>query len=123
MYRPRIGNVLLGAGYVAQRKVRKQLAPLGRLVSGGEVVKSATGRKMSDLAQEIRHLGRRFERTEEAQTVARQLEKTADYIRFRSAGGMGHDLLKVMRKKSVLLTAGGVAGGYVAYRLLTNHRH
>lgn len=87
------------------------------------IEKSADGFKgeaadlIESLADQIKDLGRQFERSEEAAGVARRLEKTADYIRYRPAAEVAGDTWAVVKRYRLLWITGGLLGGIIIARL------
>lgn len=112
------------ARYVLEGEARHRMAPI-RLRWGGRTatVQSVTGRQIDRLAEQIRWLGRRLERPEEAHLLARRLEETADYIRFRPAAKMFSDAGGLMRRYPSIPIALGVLGLFVGYRMLCRRRY
>lgn len=111
------------ARYVIEGEARHRLTPI-RIRWGGRTaqVQSATGKQIDRLAEQIRWLGSRLERPEETHLLARRLEETADYIRFRPASRMFSDAGGFMRRHPSIPIALGLLGFLVGYRMLSNRR-
>jgi hypothetical protein len=82
--------------------------------------KEDTAERIESLADQIRKLGRQFDRRDEAHVVARRLERTADYLRFRPSGEVASDALGALKQSQALWVVGGALGAYVLYRLLAS---
>jgi len=80
--------------------------------------KDETAEHIENLAEQVRTLGRKLDRRDEAHRVARRLERTADYLRFRPSAEVGADVWRVMKRSRALWIAGGLMGAYVAYRFM-----
>lgn len=86
-----------------------------------ENVRTEVSRRIESLAEQIHNLGQRLENPEEAQRIARELERTADYLRYRRAGDMFADSVDVVRRHRVTLLA-GIAAGTLAVALVVRRR-
>lgn len=112
-----------GARRIVEGEARERLKPVrDRLADSAERVQSSTGRKIDRLAGQIWKLGHRLDRPGEARLIARRLEETADYLRFRPAGHLVHDAASALRRRPLLPVAGALVAGLVAFSLLWNHR-
>lgn len=112
-----------GVGHILSAEAREKLGPLReQLLDGTAQVQSKAGRRIMQLADSIRDLGTRLERENEARAVARKLEETADYLRFRSADGIARDAAQVIRRNHVIPIAVGLLGAVVAYKLVASRR-
>ena len=112
------------ARYVLEGEARHRFGPVRNRWSGRtEKFQSVTGRQIDRLAEQIRWLGGRLERPEEAHLLARRLEETADYIRFRPASKMVSDAGGLMRRHPYVPVALGALGFFIGYRMLSNRRH
>jgi hypothetical protein len=107
------------AGVVAHGAVAQEKRSLrDRLEPSADQFKSAAATKVEDVAAQIRQLGNEFDRGEEAHAIARRLERTADYLRYRPAFEVAADVREAVERSHLLWIAGGVLAGYVGYRLL-----
>lgn len=93
------------------RQVRKYRKELEDSTAG---VKSRTGWRIMDLAERLRGLSLELDDPRRANRVARKLEETADYVRFRPTPRMAHDAIHSLNRKPVYLTAGTVAAAALA---------
>jgi hypothetical protein len=60
--------------------------------------KEETAERVENLAEQVRHLGRQLDRRDEAHVVARRLERTADYLRYRPSAEVAADAWQVVRR-------------------------
>ncbi len=119
-----IHGTVRGVGHILGGEARERLGPLREQLLGGTAqVQSKAGRKIIQLADRIRDLGTRLDREHEAQSVARKLEETADYLRFRSTGGIARDAAQAIRRNPVVPVAIGLAGVVLAYKLVASRRN
>jgi hypothetical protein len=79
--------------------------------------KSEASDRIESLAAQIRSLGQQFEADEEAASLARNLERTADYLRYRPTAEVAADAWEVTRKYRLLWWAGGLLAGVIIYRM------
>jgi hypothetical protein len=84
--------------------------------------KAQVAEQIESLAGQVRTLGGQFDRVAEAHVVARRLERTADYLRFRPAGDLAADSWRVLTHPRTLWIAGTLFGAVVAYRLFRSNR-
>ncbi len=118
-----LGGAARGAGHILGGEARQRLAPLkDKLRDGSAEIQSKAGRQIIRLAEKIRHIGARLEREHEAQAVARKLEETADYVRFRPAEGIARDAAQAIRRNHLIPIAVGLLGAVVAYKLVASRR-
>ena len=89
-----------------------------RLEPPADQFKVAAAEKVEAVAAQIRQLGSDMDRWQEAHVIARRLERTADYLRYRPAFDAAADVRSALERNNVLWVAGGVLAGYVAYRLI-----
>lgn len=85
--------------------------------------KEETAERVENLAEHVRHLGRRLDRRGQAHNVARRLERTADYLRYRPSSDVAGDAWRAVRDSRTLRVTGGVLGAWVVYRLIQNRRN
>jgi len=110
-----------GVGHILSGEAREKLGPLReQLLNGTAHVQSKAGRRIMQLADSIRDLGSRLERDHEARAVARRLEETADYLRFRSADGIARDAAQAIRSTHVIPIAVALVGAAIAYKLVAS---
>lgn len=95
----------------------------GRFDESTQKFKGAAAGKIESLAEQIRELGDQFEHGGEANAIARRLEKTADYIRYRPTSDVAADAWDITKRYHLLWWAGGLLAGVVAIRLATRARH
>ena len=99
--------------------VGSRLAPVGgALSSKGTMAVTAAAAGVNSLAGAVR----RMSSPARARAVARSLEKTADYLRYRPADRMARDAWRAVNRKPVWITAGSALGGWLVYRWLTRSR-
>lgn len=82
-----------------------------------ENFKGEAANMIESVADQIKDLGRQFDRGAEAAGVARRLEKTADYIRYRPTAEVAGDTWEVVKKYRLLWITGGLLGGIIIARL------
>jgi len=120
-----------GAGYfkkvgeaAARGIVREKTGRIrDQLEDGTQAFKQEAAERVERVADQIRGLGQQFDRRDEAHLVARRLEKTADYLRYRSSGDIAADAWATTRQYRLLWLAGGLLAGVVAFRLVQTHRN
>ena len=104
----RAGRVLMGIG--------SRVAPVaGPVAAASAAVATAAGNGVDVMAQRVRgasNPGR-------TRAVARRLEKSADYLRYRAGGDIARDAWKLVNRKPVWIAASSVLGGWIAYRWLS----
>lgn len=111
-------------------KTKEKLGNAGRSYAKGVVSEKMSGIDKStenfkgeaasmieSVADQIKDLGRQFDRGAEAAGVARRLEKTADYIRYRPTAEVAGDTWEVVKKYRLLWITGGLLGGIIIARL------
>ncbi|HLV02942.1 MAG TPA: hypothetical protein VKZ59_16860 [Acidobacteriota bacterium] len=112
-----------GAGHIAEGEMRRRLGPArARLTARTEALQSRASRRIDHLASRIRRLGHRIERAEEAHVLARRLEETADYLRYRPSGLVARDAISVAKEKRIFLLAGVALGAFLTYKLIKRKR-
>lgn len=82
-----------------------------------ENFKGEAASMIESVADQIKDLGLQFDRGAEAAGVARRLEKTADYIRYRPTAEVAGDTWEVVKKYRLLWITGGLLGGIIIARL------
>jgi hypothetical protein len=85
-----------------------------------EGFKLEAAEKIEALAEQIRDLGQRLETDQEAGKIARHLEKTADYVRFRKTTDIGTDAVSAIRESRAFWIAAGLLVGILIYRSTRN---
>lgn len=83
--------------------------------------KEDTAERIESLADQVRKLGRQLDRRDEAHVVARRLERTADYLRYRPSSEVASDAWGAIKQSQVLWIAGGALGAFILYRLLASN--
>lgn len=78
-------------------------------------VKAEVGNRIEALAEEIRMLGKKLDNPEEAQRIARELERTADYLRYRRTTDMFSDSLATLRRHRTALLTGAAVGALTIF--------
>lgn len=94
----------------------------GRVETSTSGFKAEASDRLEVLAGQIRQLGEKFESLEEAASIARRLEKTADYLRYRPSVDVASDAWEAARRARLLWIVGGMAAGFLIYRLLKKDR-
>jgi hypothetical protein len=87
-----------------------------------EQFKAQASEKIVGLASQIRQLGSRLERSDEAHHVARRLEQTADYLRYRPAPDVAGDAWDAVKRSPTIWIGGGLVAGFVVYSLVRRVR-
>ncbi|MEJ2079132.1 MAG: hypothetical protein P8020_06475 [Acidobacteriota bacterium] len=85
-------------------------------------LKSETGRRIESLAAQIRSLGKDLESPFEAGRLARELQRTADYVRYRRSSDIAADTWRFVKTNRSVWVAGGIAAGLLGYLLTRKHR-
>jgi hypothetical protein len=88
-----------------------------------EQFKVQASEQIVGLASQIRQLGSRLERSDEAHRVARRLEQTADYLRYRPAPDVAGDAWDAVKRSPTIWIGGGLLTGFVVYRLIRRGRN
>jgi hypothetical protein len=103
----------------ASGAVRAQTVPIrDRIEPPVDEFKEDSAERIENLADQVRALGRKLDRRDEAQVVARRLEKTADYLRYRPSGEVVSDAWDAVTRSRVLWVAGGAVAALFSLRLL-----
>lgn len=87
-----------------------------------EQFKVQASEQIVGLASQIRQLGSRLERSDEAHQVARRLEQTADYLRYRPAPHVAGDAWDVIRRSPTIWVGGGLMAGLMVYFVVRGRR-
>lgn len=93
-----------------------------RVDESTEGFKVEAAEKIEELAEQLRNLGHRFESDNEAGKIARQLERTADYVRFRKTTDIGEDTVAMIKESRAFWIAAGLLVGMVIYRAVKTAR-
>jgi len=98
---------------------REQAARLrDRVEPPADELKIETARLIENAAQQVRELGHQLDRDNEAHTIARRLERSADYLRYRPSAAVATDAWDTVTQPRVLWVAGGVLAALATYRML-----
>lgn len=89
-----------------------------RVEAPAELFKHEAAERIEGLAEQVRSLGRQLDRPDEAHSVARRLERTADYLRFRPPREVADDAWQGLKRSRALIITGGLLGAWIAYRLV-----
>lgn len=108
----KVGRVVVKGVTQEQREKAKE-----RLEESTLAFRHEASDRIDSVAQQVRQLGAQFERNDDAHQIARRLEKTADYLRFRPATDVAGDALDLARKYRLLWLTGGLLAGVLIYRL------
>lgn len=87
-----------------------------------EQFKVQASEQIVGLASQIRQLGSRLERSDEAHHVARRLEQTADYLRYRPAPEVAGDAWDVIKRSPTIWVGGGLMAGLMVYFVVRGRR-
>jgi hypothetical protein len=96
-----------------------------RLGAGAENLTDYTADRVEALAGQVRELGNRHDRhdrRDEAQAIARRLERSADYLRFRPLGKVPGDAWAAAKQSRVLWATVAVTAGLLTYSAVRRHR-
>lgn len=96
-----------------------------RIEPPADHLKEETADKVERVAEQVRELGEQLGRQSEAHTIARRLERTADYLRYRPSADVASDAWQAVTRSRTVWIAGGVIGALAAYgiyRAASNHR-
>jgi hypothetical protein len=93
-----------------------------RLEESTTGLKSEAGRRIESLAAQIRKLGVDLESPFEAGRLARELERTADYLRYRRSIDMAGDAWDAIRHSPVAWAAGAAVGALLVYGVVRRTR-
>lgn len=96
-----------------------------RIEPPADQLKEETADKVERIAEQVRELGEQLGRQSEAHTIARRLERTADYLRYRPSADVASDAWQAVTRSRTVWIAGGVIGALAAYgiyRAASNHR-
>lgn len=108
----KVGRVVVKGVTQEQREKAKE-----RLEESTLAFRHEASDRIDSVAQQVRQLGAQFKRNDDAHQIARRLEKTADYLRFRPATDVAGDALDLARKYRLLWLTGGLLAGVLIYRL------
>jgi hypothetical protein len=81
-------------------------------------LKDEAADRVEGVAKKIRSLGDDHDRRDEADAIARRLERTADYLRFRPAAHVASDVRDTLTRPGVLWFAGGALATLTAFHLI-----
>ena len=90
-----------------------------RLDEATESFRREAAAKMEALAEQIRELGGRFDRHTEAHHLARRIERSSDYLRYRPTSQIAGDAWDTVRKSPVVWVGGGLLAGLLLYRAMS----
>jgi hypothetical protein len=108
---------------IARDLAREKAARFGRhLGVRTDRFKDEAAERVEGVAGQLRELGDRFDRRHEADALARRFERTADYLRYRPTAQVAEDAWRGLRESGALWVIGGLAAGFVVYRVVRNHR-
>ncbi len=107
------------AGGKALRGVARERA--GRVMDqvddSSEQFRTAASEKIEGLGRQIRELGQQLDHPEAGQRLARRVERSADYLRFRPSAEMAEDAWGALRSSPLVWLGAGVLVGFLAYRV------
>lgn len=86
-----------------------------RFEAGADNLTEHAADRVEALAERVRELGARHDRRDEAQTVARRLERTADYLRYRPVAKVPGDAWQAAKNSPTAWATAAVAAGLVTY--------
>lgn len=89
-----------------------------RIEPPADRLKDEAADRIEGVAEQIRALGVDLDRGDEAHAIARRLERTADYLRFRPAAHVASDVRNTLTRPGVLWFAGGALATLVAFSLI-----
>jgi len=117
-------NILEDTGRAVIRGVtREKIGRVGEHIESGTAgLKSESGRRIESLAAQIRRLGDELESSAEAGRIARELEKTADYLRYRRTSDIAEDAWHLVRTNRAFWVAGAFLGGVLVYSVVRRAR-
>ncbi len=117
-------SILKNTGRTVIRGVTKErISRVGEQIeTGTSGLKSESGRRIESLAAQIRRLGDELESSSEAGRIARELEKTADYLRYRRTSDIAEDAWNVVRNNRAFWVAGAFLGGALVYSVVRRVR-
>ncbi len=93
-----------------------------RLEAGAENLTEHAADRVEALADQVRQLGNRHDRRDEAQAIARRLERSADYLRFRPLGKVPGDAWEAAKQSRLLWATVAVTAGLLTYSAVRRHR-
>ena len=108
----RVGNTVVRG--VAREEVHNLRV---RARHGADGFKAEAAERVENLAGQIRDLGHRFDREHEAHAIARRVERSADYLRYRRTPDVAGDAWRLVRSSPAVWVAGGLLAGFVLYRV------
>ena len=88
-----------------------------RIEPPADRLKDEAADRVEAVAEQVRSLGNELDRRDEAHAIARRLERTADYLRFRPAAHVASDIRDTLTRPGVLWFAGGALAALVAFNL------
>jgi hypothetical protein len=107
------------AAAVARGTVRDTASRAEERIDGAtDSFRQEAAARMEALAEQIRELGGRFDRHTEAHHLARRIERSSDYLRYRPTSRIASDAWDTVRRSPVLWVGSGVLAGMLLYRSL-----
>lgn len=86
-----------------------------RVEDATRTAKEGTADRFESLAEQLRRSSGNAEGLEGRQRLARRLEKSADYLRYRPTAEVGKDAWAAARKYHLFWFAGGFLAGVLVY--------
>ncbi len=87
------------------------------LDDSSEEFRAAAAEKIEGLGRQIRELGRQLDHPDAAHHLARRVERSADYLRFRPSAEMAEDAWDTVRSSPMVWLSAGLLAGLLAYRI------
>ena len=89
-----------------------------RVEPPADELKLEAARLVEDVARQVRELGRQLDRDGGAHAIARRLERSSDYLRYRPSGAVATDAWDAVTQPRVRWLAGGALAALATYRIL-----
>lgn len=119
----RSGTVKRAVDSVAKDVARQRTSRAAAAIAEpAEQFKAQASEQIAGLASQIRQLGSRFDRADEAHRVARRLEQTADYLRYRPAPDVAGDAWDAVKRSPTIWIGGGLMAGLMVYFMVRGRR-
>lgn len=117
------GSVKKTVDAVAKDVARQRTSrAASHLVEPAEDFMVLAAEQIVGVASQIRQLGSRLDRGDEAHRVARRLEQTADYLRYRPAPDVAGDAWDAVKRSPSIWIGGGLMAGLMVYFVVRGRR-
>jgi hypothetical protein len=110
-------DLLFTLGYGLEHRFSSRYSARSDAEPPTDRLKDEAADRVEAVAEQIRSIGNELDRRDEAHAIARRLERTADYLRFRPAVHVASDVRDTLTRPGVLWFVGGALAALVAFNL------